>query len=393
MTRINPGGTIGVLGGGQLGRMMALAAKQMGYRVLVLTAGEDSPAGQVADDALIASLTDQQTLAQFLAAVDVVTFETENIPLPVLQQCARHVPTRPGEYLLSTSQDRIHEKSRLAEHGYPVPAFWPITSDQEAASAAAQVDGSYVLKTATGGYDGKGQSIVRSPEELLRAWQAYAASRRDEHASESDLAGAAPRMILEAFVPFRCELSVIAARSPDGDVVTYGPMENRHHRHILDLTICPAEVPVPIARESLEITRSVAEQFDLQGVFCIEFFLTDRDELLINEIAPRPHNSGHLTIDAHVTSQFEQQVRAVAGLPLGSATQLRPAAMANLLGDIWLSQAPNWQAALQDPNVKLHLYGKREPRGGRKMGHLTATGDTVRDAVERVVAARDRLAT
>jgi 5-(carboxyamino)imidazole ribonucleotide synthase len=387
MTRIDPGSTIGVLGGGQLGRMMTLAAKQMGYRVLVFTASLDSPAGQVADDAFIASLTDDDTLNQFLAAVDVVTLETENVPLAVLQHCAERVPTRPSVVLLDTAQDRIHEKSRLSAHGYPVPQFWPITSDDDAERVAREVVGTRVLKTATGGYDGKGQSIVRTPDELQQAWRSYVGSRRDEPASESDLAGAAARMILEEFVPFRSELSVLAARSPDGQIVSYGPIENRHHRHILDVSVCPALVAPRIAHEAIAITQSVAEQFGLEGVFCIEFFLTDDDRLLINEIAPRPHNSGHLTIDAHATSQFEQQVRAITNLPLGAAQQIQPAAMANLLGDIWLSQSPNWSAALSDPGVKLHLYGKCEPRAGRKMGHLTAVGE---DAERRVIAARER---
>ncbi len=388
---ILPGATIGVLGGGQLGRMMALAARKMGYRVHVFTALTDSPTAQVCDRAQIAPLTDLDALDDFLQRVAVVTFETENIPLEALQHCEARVPTRPSQSLLSTAQDRIHEKTRLAQNGYPVPKFQPIRSDTEAQQAAGGLVGSGVLKTATGGYDGKGQQIVTSASQILTAWRQYQAQRHDAPATEANRSGPEPRMILEELVAFQCELSVVAARSPQGQLVTYGPIQNRHWNHILDVSICPAHVAPQVAAEAVEITRAVAQDFQLEGVFCLEFFLTDDQRLLINEIAPRPHNSGHLTLDAHVTSQFEQQVRGICGLPLGSPAPLRPAAMANLLGDLWTVPTLDWCAALACPDVKLHLYGKLQPRPGRKMGHLTATATTVSEAEQRVLAARETL--
>jgi 5-(carboxyamino)imidazole ribonucleotide synthase len=232
-----------------------------------------------------------------------------------------------------------------------------------------------VLKTAAWGYDGKGQIVIRDKHQAESAWNQL-------HTDEA---------VLEAFIDFECELSVVAARGQDGSFAHYGPMENRHANHILDVTICPANLPAKVNRQAEEITRTVFEQLDVVGVLCVEFFLTRDQQLLINELAPRPHNSGHLTVDAHATCQFEQQVRAVCGLPLGSTEQLRPAVMANLLGDLWQNGEPDWAAALSHPAVKLHLYGKQAARPGRKMGHLTALADRTETALEQALSARSAL--
>jgi 5-(carboxyamino)imidazole ribonucleotide synthase len=372
---ILPGSIIGVLGSGQLGRMFAIAARRMGYRVHTFSPETDTPTGQIADVEIKAQYDDLHAVRSFAAAVDVVTFEFENVHSTTAEAAAEYAPVRPGGRVLHTTQHRLREKTFLAANGFPVTPFRSVLSLEDLRAALAEFGYPSILKTAGFGYDGKGQSRITTPEE---AEPAYIATGRQE-------------MILEAFVDFACELSVVAARGMDGAFAHWGVIENSHRHHILDLSIAPARVSPEIEREAIGITRAVLEELEVVGVLCVEFFLTRDGRLLINEMAPRPHNSGHLTFDACVTSQFEQQLRAVCGLPLGSTELLRPAAMANLLGDLWQQGEPRWSAACAFPEVKLHLYGKLEPKPGRKMGHLTAMAPTVEEAAKLVSEARRAL--
>jgi 5-(carboxyamino)imidazole ribonucleotide synthase len=372
---ILPGSVLGVLGSGQLGRMFAIAARQLGYRVHVFSPDSDTPTGQVADEEFRGSYLDLDAVAKFAQGVQVVTFEFENVPAETTEIAERYCPVRPGGSVLHTTQNRLREKTTLRNAGLPVTPFAPVRSIQELKSALEILGTPAVLKTAAWGYDGKGQIVIQHLDQAESAWQKL-------HTDEA---------VLETFIDFECELSVVGARGQKGRFVHYGPMENRHANHILDVSICPANLPRQVQREAEEITRTVFEQLDVVGVLCVEFFLTKAGKLLINELAPRPHNSGHLTVDAHVSCQFEQQVRAVCGLPLGSSEQLRPAVMANLLGDLWQAGEPNWKAALESPGVKLHLYGKQAARNGRKMGHLTALADTTEAALKQVLSARSAL--
>lgn len=375
MKVIPPGSTIGVLGSGQLGRMFAIAARRMGYRVHTLSPDYDTPTGQVADREVQAAYDDLDAVRDFARAVDVVTFEFENVSAAATEAAAGHAPVRPAGSVLHTTQHRLREKGFLAGAGIPVAPFAPVRSLEELDAALAALGTPAVLKTAGWGYDGKGQVKIAAPQEATAAWQAIGGQEA----------------ILEAFVDFDCEVSVVAARGLDGSFAHFGVIENRHHRHILDVSIAPAAVPPQVEKEAVEIARGILEGLEVVGVLCVEMFLTRDGRLLVNELAPRPHNSGHLTFDACVTSQFEQQLRAICGLPLGSTELLRPAAMANLLGDLWAEGVPDWAAACAFPDVKLHLYGKATARPGRKMGHLTALAGTVEEAVKKVTAAREAL--
>lgn len=369
---ILPGSTIGVLGSGQLGRMFALAARRMGYRVHVLSPQTDTPTGQVADVEIEASYDDDAAVSQFAREVQVVTFEFENVPATAIAAAARHAPVRPRGEVLHITQHRLREKSFLSQAGLPVTPFVPVRSAQELRQGLAALGGPGIVKTASWGYDGKGQSRVDAPHQAESAW----------HQLSTDEA------ILEARIDFVRELSIVAARSIDGEFVHYGPIANTHVDHILDLSVLPAPVAPRVAARAVEIARAAVEALDVVGVLCVELFQTADDELLINESAPRPHNSGHLTIDAALTCQFEQQLRAVCGLPLGSPRILAPAAMVNLLGDLWQHGPPDWERMCGQGDVKLHLYGKREARPGRKMGHLTVLADTPQAAADRALEAR-----
>jgi len=341
--------------------------------VLVYSPEADTPAGQVADVEVVAPYEDEAVLRAFAQRVEVVTLEFENIPASALTLLETFVPVRPGRTALFTTQQRLREKRFLAEQGFPVTPFYPVLARDDLATGLERTGTPAVLKTAGYGYDGKGQAKVGS---LAEAEQAFFTL------------GGEPA-VLEAFVDFAAELSVVAARGLDGAFVHYGVTLNHHVNHILDLSLTPAELPERVMQEAVVIAQGVLEGLKLVGVACVELFLTQQGSLLVNEIAPRPHNSGHLTIDACVTSQFEQQLRSVCGLPLGSTELLRPAAMANLLGELW-RPTPDWVAALAH-DVKLHLYGKREARPGRKMGHLTALATSPQAAAERVRAARAAL--
>jgi len=372
---IAPGAALSVLGGGQLGRMFAIAARRMGYRVHTFSPEDDSPAGQVADVEVTASYEDLDALRTFARGVDVVTFEFENVPIEAIDAIEALAPVRPSGLALHTAQQRAREKTFLADRGVPTAPFAPAATLDELWDAVARVGTPAVIKTAAFGYDGKGQHKVATPADVEHIWTALG------HQAA----------VVEKFINLQAEISIVAARGVDGEVATFPPFENRHRNHILDLTTAPAAIPAPVSRRAAEITRTILEELQYVGVLCVEFFVSTEGELLVNELAPRPHNSGHLTFDAAVTSQFEQQVRAICGLPLGSAEILRPAAMANLLGDLWVDGEPNWAAACRFTDVKLHLYGKTHARPGRKMGHLTAVGKTVQDAQDRVIAARDAL--
>jgi 5-(carboxyamino)imidazole ribonucleotide synthase len=375
MNSILPGATVGVLGSGQLGRMFAIAARRMGYRVHTFSPDSDTPTGQVADVEVTAAYDDLKAARAFAQSVEVVTFEFENVPAETVAAVADLVPVRPSARVLHTTQHRIREKTFLAAAGFPVTPFRRVTTREELRAGLAELGLPCVLKTAGFGYDGKGQRLIKSETEIDAAFGALGGREA----------------ILEAFVDFEREVSVVCARGADGRVAHYGVIENRHERHILDCSVAPAAVPPAVAHEATEMAAGVLEQLEVAGVLCVEFFLTRAGRLFVNELAPRPHNSGHLTIDACVTSQFEQQVRAVCGLPLGVTAQLRPAAMANLLGDLWQQGEPDWARACATPNVKLHLYGKRAARAGRKMGHLTALADTTAEALSAVRAARAAL--
>jgi 5-(carboxyamino)imidazole ribonucleotide synthase len=355
--------------------MLALAARRMGYRVHTLSPDRDSPTGQVADVEVSAAYDDLEAVRAFARGVSVVTFEFENVPFAAAEAAAAIVPVRPKGAVLHTTQHRLREKAFLAGAGFPVPRFAAVRSSADLEAALGTVGLPAVLKSAAFGYDGKGQARIDRAEEAARAWDALGRAEA----------------ILEAFVDFERELSVVAVRGEDGAMADYGVFWNTHERHILDVSVLPAPVPPAVVREATELARAILEALEVVGVTCVELFLDKRGRVLVNELAPRPHNSGHLTVDAAVTSQFEQQLRAVCGLPLGSTELLRPAAMANLLGDLWAGGEPDWAAACALPEVKVHLYGKREARPGRKMGHLTALASTPDEARTRVLAARAAL--
>jgi 5-(carboxyamino)imidazole ribonucleotide synthase len=372
---IPPGSALGVLGSGQLGRMFTIAARRMGYRVHTYSPDEDTPTGQVADVEVSASYDDLDALRAFAHQVSVVTFEFENIPADAVAAIESIVQVRPSGAALHVAQQRAREKNFLAEHNIPTAPFVRALTLDELWDGVASLGTPAVIKTAAFGYDGKGQHKVTTQADVEHIWTAIGHQEA----------------VVEKFISLQAEISVIAARSLDGDIATYPVFENRHRDHILDVTTAPAVIPPAVARQATEITRIILESLQYIGILCVEFFVSTDGELLVNELAPRPHNSGHLTFDAAVTSQFEQQVRAVCGLPLGSTELLRPAAMANLLGELWADGEPNWAAACRNPDVKLHLYGKDEPRPGRKMGHITAMGRTVDEAMDRVLSARDAL--
>ena len=372
---IAPGSTIGILGGGQLGRMFAMAARRLGYRVHTLAPDHDTPTGQIADVEINASYDDVDAVRRFAQGVSVVTFEFENVSAAAAAAAEEVAIVRPNGRSLAIAQHRIREKTFLMELGVPVTPFAPVRSAAELSAAARRVSCPAVLKTASFGYDGKGQVAVATADALPAAWEAL--ERREA--------------ILEAFIDLDREISVIGVRGVTGEWSHFGPFENAHACHILDISVAPADVGTEIASAAIDITRTVMHALDYVGILCVEFFVARDGTLMANELAPRPHNSGHLTFDACRTSQFEQQLRAICGLPLGSPELLQPAAMANLLGDIWERGEPDWAAALAFPDVKLHLYGKSAPRPGRKMGHLTALAATPAKARARVIAARNVL--
>ena len=370
-----PGSTIGVMGGGQLGRMFAIAARRMGYRIHTFSPEEDSPTGQLADREVAASYEDESAVRDFAKGVDVLTFEFENIPAQSVEWAAEHCEVRPAGRVLHICQQRLREKEFLGAAGLPLPRFAKVSSASELREAFGRLGSPAVLKTASFGYDGKGQRKLEAGVDVEEIWRSF----------DGDSA------VLEAWVPFEKEISVIVGRSADRETATYPVCENLHRNHILDVTLAPANISADAAARARALAELAASKLDLVGLLAVERFLLPSGELLVNELAPRPHNSGHFSFDACVTSQFEQQLRAVCGLPLGSTELLRPCAMVNLLGDLWSGGEPDWRAAAAFPEVKIHLYGKSGAKPGRKMGHLVAFGGDPDEAARIATAARAAL--
>ncbi|MEM6329219.1 MAG: 5-(carboxyamino)imidazole ribonucleotide synthase [Planctomycetota bacterium] len=375
MANVPAGSTLGVFGGGQLGRMFCQAAQALGFKTRVFAPESDCPASQVADAHTAADYHDFALVEEFAKGVGAATLEFENVPVAALEAAGRHTLVRPGSEALFTVQDRAREKRFLAAAGVPVAPFAVVRDAQELAEASAAIGAPAVLKTSKFGYDGKGQTVIRQAAGAADAW-AYLGRTK---------------CVMEGFVEFRREVSVIVARGPGGETAVCGPVENDHANHILDVSVLPAACDDAVASEARRIATHVAKELEVVGVVCVEFFETAGGDLMVNEIAPRPHNSGHLTIEACRASQFEQQARAVAGLPLGSFEYTRPAAMANLMGELWSAGEPEWDRVGGFAGVQLHLYGKRSARPGRKMGHLTAVADTPAAAREAVLASRAAL--
>lgn len=363
---LQPGRTIGIVGGGQLGRMLTREVRRMGYRAVVFTDEyPPSPAGQLADREINAPYFDPDATAAFIREIDVATPEFENIPGDFLAALEQRVPVYPGRQALTICQNREKEKTFLRTQGIPHADFRVVDSGRALGDAVAALGTPCVLKTAAFGYDGKGQRKITGTEDWEAVWQAFGASRG----------------VLEQWIDFQCEVSVVSARSIAGDIAHFPLAENIHVNHILDTTIVPARCGNPdLEEEARRLATTIAEALEFVGTLCVEMFVTRNGDLLVNEIAPRPHNSGHFTIDACRTNQFEQQLRAVAGLPLGDPALLSGVVMKNLLGDLWLSPttAPDWSGVLAEPNAKLHLYGKRLGRPGRKMGHFCVLGQPER---------------
>ena len=373
---ILPEATLGVLGGGQLGRMFAMAARTMGYRVIVLDPDPLSPAGSVADEQIIASYADEAALKALAKRCAAVTTEFENVPAASLDFLANHCVMRPGAAAVRVAQDRIQEKTWLREQGFATAPFAVVRTRQDLEAGFAGIGGPALLKVSRFGYDGKGQARVDSLETARAAF----------------LAMGEEACVLEGFMPLELELSVVLARGSDGEIASFPVAENQHENGILDLSIVPARVVDATTQLARGMAENIARQLDYVGVLAVEFFLLTDGSLLINEIAPRPHNSGHYTLDACLTDQFEQQVRALCGLPLGDTRLLSPVVMLNLLGDVWCGERARWEAVFREPAAKLHLYGKREPRPGRKMGHVNVLAESVDAAFARIEVLRCNLA-
>lgn len=359
-----PGATLGMLGGGQLGRMFTLAARIMGYRVVVLDPDPDSPAGQLADIHLKGGYDDAVTLLHMGQLCDAISTEWENVPARTLEILAKHCRVHPAPAAVAVAQDRLLEKTRARECGLTTAPFANIDDATNLVTAWSQIGGPALLKTRRLGYDGKGQVLIGNLDDLVNAYAQL---------------GNVP-CLLEGFLPLAQEVSVVLARGAEGEIAFYPLAENRHLRGILDLSAIPARVPDALATQARNLAASLAHGLDYVGVLAVEFFVLKDGRLVFNEMAPRPHNSGHYTLDACVTDQFQQQVRALAGLPLGDPRLVSPCVMVNLLGDIWQPE-PRWDALLKHSGIQLHLYGKREARPGRKMGHYTVLAETLDTAL------------
>jgi 5-(carboxyamino)imidazole ribonucleotide synthase len=372
---ILPGATLGMLGGGQLGRMFTIAARTMGYNVVVLDPDPDSPAGKLATDHVCADYRDPTALEYLARTCDAVSTEFENVPAATLEWLAQRCIVRPGARAVSITQDRIHEKTFLRDARFPTAPFALIREAADLEAGIARVGAPAVLKVSRFGYDGKGQARVANLEQARAAWESM---KREP-------------CVLERLVPLDVELSVVLARGVDGKLASYPVCENAHANGILDVTVVPARVGAALAAEAEDIAERIAGKLEYAGVMAVEFFVSGRT-LAVNEIAPRPHNSGHYTLDACVTTQFEQQVRALCGLPLGETRLLSPVVMVNLLGDLWTQGTPPWQQLLAHPGAKLHLYGKSEARPGRKMGHYNLLAPSVEEALAAALRIKRELA-
>ena len=375
---LNPGSTIGIIGGGQLGRMIAMAARQMDYKTVVLDPDPGCPTGQVSDGQITDAYSNRDASRNLARTSDVVTYEFENVDADSVSAATEFVPVHPSSSVLRTTQHRLHEKNALLKAGVSVSPFRAVTSLEDLRNAGADIGYPMVLKTATEGYDGKGQVTITRTEDIENAYDSL-----NERYVE---------LIVEQFVPFKMEISTICARTSDGQTATFPPSENIHRNHILDISIVPARIPDSVIEKARLLAVDIAAQLDVVGLVAVEMFVTKENELLVNELAPRPHNSGHYTMDGCDTSQFEQLVRVLAGLPIAEPKLHSPTVMVNLLGEVWVDTDgdPDWARAVEMPGVSLHLYGKAEPRVGRKMGHINVVADTVEDALYIATEARDR---
>ena len=378
--RIAPGGLLAILGGGQLGRMTAMAARTMGYRVRVMDPEAACPASFVADETIVGRWDDVDAARRLASGAGAVTLEIEQIGVDALNEVAKLAPLRPGVEPVRIIQDKTLQKTWLAENGFPVGPFRVVRSEEELRDAVGALGGQVFLKIGRGGYDGRGQARIGldapvTSESISAAWQSI---------------GARPA-VAEQALDLDCEISVMAARSPSGEVRAYPAARNHHENQILAWSVLPAGIPRDLEIAAEALAAALVAKFEIVGLLCAELFVTTGGELFVNEVAPRPHNSYHQSERGCVTSQFEQLVRAVCNLPLGSTELIAPAAIANLLGDLWLNGQPNFPASLQVPGVRVHLYEKHTPRPARKMGHLSATGATAQEALERVLEAKRRL--
>jgi len=375
--QILPGSLLAILGGGQLGRMTAMAARTMGYRVRVMDPEAQCPASFVADETIVGRWDDADAARRLAAGADAVTLEIEQIGVDALREVASLAPLRPGVEAIRIIQDKTLQKTWLAENGFPVGPFRVVRSEAELHDAVAALGGEVFLKIGHGGYDGRGQARIgtASGSGPGEAWREL---------------GERPA-VAEQALDLECEISVMAARSPSGEVRVYPAARNHHENQILAWSVLPAGVPAALESRAEKLAADLVAKLGIDGLLCAEIFVTRAGELFVNELAPRPHNSYHQSERGSATSQFEQLVRAVCNLPLGSTELITPAAIVNLLGDVWLKGEPNFAAALAVPGVRLHLYEKHTPRAGRKMGHLSAVGVSANEALERVLEAKRRL--
>ena len=378
--RIRPGSLIAILGGGQLGRMTAMAARTMGYRGRVMDPEAACPASFVADETIVGRWDDADAARRLAAGADVVTLEIEQIGVDALAEVAQLAPLRPGVEPIRIIQDKTLQKPWLADNGFPVGPFRVVRSESELQQAVAALGGNLYLKIGRGGYDGRGQARIgfdgsATDAEIAKAWNAI---------------GARPA-VAEQALDLECEISVMAARNPSGQVRSYPAARNHHENQILAWSVLPAGVPADLESRAEALASAIIAKLGIEGLLCVEMFVTRSGELLVNELAPRPHNSYHQSERGCVTSQFEQAVRAACNLPLGDTSLISPCAILNLLGDLWLNGEPNFPAALAVPGVRLHLYEKHTPRAGRKMGHLSSVGATAEEALERVLKAKQLL--
>ncbi len=376
---LNPGSTIGIIGGGQLGRMLAISARQMDYKTIVLDPDSGCPTGQVADGQIAEAYSNRGASRELARSSDVVTYEFENVDADSVSDAAELVLVHPSASVLRTTQHRLHEKNALLKAGVSVAPFRSVESLSDLEAAGVDLGFPMVLKTATQGYDGKGQAIITRQEDIEPAYELLSIGPAE--------------LIVEQYVPFAMEISTICARTVDGQTATFPPSENIHRNHILDISIVPPRIPDSVIENARLLAADIALQLEVVGLIAVEMFVTNENELLVNELAPRPHNSGHYTMDGCDTSQFEQLVRVLAGLPVSEPKLHSPTVMVNLMGEIWEDTGgnPDWAGALEMPGVSLHLYGKSEARLGRKMGHINVVADTVEDALYIATEARDRV--
>ncbi len=382
MSAILPGATIGILGGGQLGRMTAMAARSLGYRIHVMDPDPSCPARFVVDACFEGDWNDARAAADLARGSDVVTLEIEQVSIACLEAAGQYAPVRPGAALMQIIQDRILQKDWLRDHGFPVGRYRAVHTESELSAAALALGGRCFVKTARGGYDGRGQAKIGFDGRLGPVADGV-------HMAWAALGG--QPCIAEQALELEREISVMVARSPSGEVKSFASAANHHENQILVWSVIPSSIPLELERQAQGIALRLAEELKLEGLLAVEMFLTKQGALLVNELAPRPHNSYHASERACVTSQFEQAVRAVCDLPLGDVDLVQPAAIVNLLGDVWLKGQPRFDRALGVPGVRLHLYEKHQPRAGRKMGHLSAIGASPEEAIARVLEAEQVL--